>query len=227
MSSPVRRAGGAQIIPRPDNWTPGPPFEWPTVERISVADVVQAVPTQQQPFTPVFEDSRNAAVLIVLHDGDDGAEVLLTRRSWDLTHHKGEVSFPGGRMDPGETPREAALREAWEEVGLLPDDVEVVGELGHLNTVVSRSYIIPVVARVGERPPLAAQTMEVERILWVPLNELLRTDTFREERWGILGTHRSIYFFELDDETIWGATSRMLVQLLSLVTKSELPHSPF
>ena len=154
-------------------------------------------------------------MLIALADGGDGPEVLLTRRSWEMRSHRGEVSFPGGRTDPGETPEQAALREAHEEVGLDPGAVSVRGELEHLNTVVSRSYIVPKVATVPEPLPLAAQTMEVDRVMWVPLAEFTRPDTYRSEVWGIGPTDRTLHFFELDDETVWGATAHMLVDLLT------------
>ena len=129
---------------------------------------------------------------------------------------RGEISFPGGRVDPGETPIEAALREAHEEVGLDPALSTVVGELDHLNTVVSRSYIVPVVAAL-DRPARAArrQTEEVDRVLWMPLAELTAPDTYRVERWGAPPIDRLLHFFELDDETVWGATAHMLVDLLS------------
>ncbi len=155
-------------------------------------------------------------MLIALLDGPQGAEVLLTRRSWQLRNHKGEVSFPGGRMDPGETPLETALREAHEEVSLAPDLVEPSGELDHFLTIVSSSYIVPVVARLPVRPELQPATSEVERILFVPLIELTRPDTHREEQWGTAPHTFPIHFFELDDETIWGATARMLTELLRI-----------
>ena len=154
-------------------------------------------------------------MLVGLADGPGGAEVLLTRRAWDLRTHKGEISFPGGRIDPGETPAEAAVREAWEEVALDPADVRLIGELEHLNTVVSRSYIVPLVARLPRSLPLEPASPEVERVLWLPLAELVRPDTYRSERWGRPPTDRLLHFFELDDETIWGATAHMLVDLLS------------
>lgn len=164
---------------------------------------------------PEFPGARHSAVLIALTDGPDGPCVLLTRRSWELRHHKGEISFPGGRMDPGETAAETALREAHEEVGLDPAVVRIRGELEHLNTVVSRSYIVPKVGIVDEPPELSGRTMEVDRVLWVPLAELTRPDTYRSEVWGFGSTHRTLHFFHLDDETIWGATGRMLFDLLT------------
>ena len=129
-------------------------------------------------------------------------------------------------MDPGETPPETAIREAHEEVGLDPSLVTVHGELDHLSTVVSRSYIVPVVATVAERPELTAAPDEVERILWVSLAELSRADTYREEWWGTAPLDRPLFFFELDDETIWGATGRMLHQLLRLAHGVDAPDPP-
>ena len=210
-----RRPGGRQIVPRPERWSPGPPAPWATGATPSLADVLAAVPEIERPSLPSFPNARHSAVLIALADGGDGPEVLLTRRSWEMRSHRGEVSFPGGRTDPGETPEQAALREAHEEVGLDPAAVSVRGELEHLNTVVSRSYIVPKVATVPEPLPLAAQTMEVDRVMWVPLAEFTRPDTYRSEVWGIGPTDRTLHFFELDDETVWGATAHMLVDLLT------------
>ena len=133
-----------------------------------------------------FSGVRPSAVLVLLADDADGnAGVLLTRRSTELRNHAGQISFPGGRIDPGETEIEAALREAHEEVGLDPAAVEVVGELDHLATVVSRSHIVPVVGRVAAQLALAPASPEVERVLWVPLAEFVRADTFRAERWTV------------------------------------------
>jgi 8-oxo-dGTP pyrophosphatase MutT (NUDIX family) len=134
-----------------------------------------------------------------------------------LRNHRGEVSFPGGRVDPGETFEQTALREADEEVGLSPHLVDVVGRLDPLATVVSNSYIVPVVGVVRQRPQLLPCTPEVDRVLWVPLGEFTRADTYREERWGSAPLTRPIHFFELDDETVWGATAHILRQLLTIV----------
>lgn len=224
MAEPAaRREGGGQIIPRPPSWTPGPPAPWPVDAAPSLSDLLAAVTEGERPLAPSFSGARKSAVLILLHDGADGPEVLLTRRSWNLRHHRGEVSFPGGRMDPGETALETALREADEEVGLDASLVVAHGELEHLNTVVSRSYIVPEVAAIGHRPDLHARTMEVERILWVPIREFTRADTYRSERWTMPEIEpggRVLHFFELDDETVWGATAYMLVELLASATRA-------
>jgi 8-oxo-dGTP pyrophosphatase MutT (NUDIX family) len=188
---------------------------WPHGRQWSIDEIVEAVPNEPGPVLPSFPGARVSAVLVILADGDEGAEVLLTRRSMSMRSHRGEISFPGGRLDPGETPVDTALREAHEEVGLDPSAPVVVGELPHLNTIVSRSYIVPIVSVLDERPVLEPRTGEVDRVLWTPLAELSRPGTYRLERWGQPPLDRALHFFELDDETVWGATAHMLVDLLT------------
>ena len=226
MSGAWRR-GGDQIIPRPESWRLGDEPVWAglhsTVLSPALHEVLEPVRMRWagRAIDPVPDDARPSAVLIAMWDGPGGAEVLLTKRSWELRNHRGEISFPGGRLDPGETPVEAALREAHEEVGLDPAHVDVIGELDHISTVVSKSYIVPVVAQLARRPELAPMTGEVQRVFHVPLSELYRADTYRQEIWWRPPVEWPIHFFELDDETIWGATGRMLVQLLSLAVGIE------
>ena len=218
----VWRSGGTQVIPIRGEWSHGSAPPWAALSlptRIELDDVVARIMARGPGRPPALQasDPRHSAVLIALFDGDHGAEVVLTRRSWALRNHRGEVSFPGGRTDPGETSSEAAQREAFEEIGLDPADVDVVGELDHIATVVSSSVIVPVVARLPRRPETRPMTMEVDRILTVPLVELLRADTYRAEKWGLDWEH-VVHFFELDDETVWGATGRLLFQLMGIAT---------
>lgn len=211
-----RRAGGNQKIPRPSNTVEEYDAPWATGAAWSMDELTRPVVETSAPMLPPFPDARNSAVLLLLADGPDGAEVLLTRRSREMRNHKGEISFPGGRCDPGETPVETALREAHEEVGLEPDRAMVVGELGHLSTIVSKSYIVPIVATLEERVELEPQTMEADRVMWTPIADLTRPGTYHRERWGLKPLDRPLHFFHLDDETVWGATAHMLVELLSL-----------
>lgn len=143
---------------------------------------------------------------------------MLTRRAQNLRSHRGEVSFPGGGQEPGEDLRTTALREAAEEVALDPGLVEVVGELDHLQTVTSRSFIVPYVGFLPGRPVLDANPSEVELILHVPLGDLLVDGVYREERWGLPPLDRPIHFFEIVGDTIWGATATMLRNLLAVIT---------
>lgn len=154
-----------------------------------------------------------------------------------VSSHRGDVCFPGGRLDPGEDSRTAALREAHEEVGLQPELVTVVGELYSIGTYVSRSWIVPIVGHVAETLALHAATSEVDRVFWVPLHDLTTPGVFREEWWPTIslgdttlgetaGRERPIFFFDLDGEMVWGATARMLHQLLRVAHRIEGDEPP-
>lgn len=221
--------GGIQQIPRPLNARAGGPPPWAHLagghRRPSLAAVCDALEAQSPPVASERElggvTTRPAAVLAPLYDtGDgDGPSVVLTRRTWTMRSHRGEVSFPGGRSEPGESPRQAALREAQEEIGLDPESVQVVGELDHLATITSGSFIVPLVGMVEGRPATTPNPAEVDAILHVPLAELLDPAIYREEVWRFPdGGDRHIYFFELVGDTLWGATAAMLRQLLGMVT---------
>jgi len=165
-----------------------------------------------------------AAVLVPLFEEDGEARVILTRRSDQLRTHTGEVSFPGGRLDPGEAPMAAALREAAEELGLVPATVEILGQLPPLATVSSRSSITPFVGALPGRPVLHPNPAEVDLAFDVSLAGLAAEGVHREERWhrpelreGPELAHRAVHFFELDEDVVWGATARILHQFLELV----------
>jgi 8-oxo-dGTP pyrophosphatase MutT (NUDIX family) len=182
---------------------------------------------------PLQGDSRPAAVLCALFEHDGEATVLLTRRAAHLRSHGGEVSFPGGRMLPGELPLQAALREANEEVGLRPSSVEVIGELTPLTTRLSPALVYCFVCRFGgpgaEEGDLRADSSEVDRIFWVALARLAENGVYHEEFWpaepevaapgGPAGARafRSVPFFQLDEDVVWGATGRLLTELLEAV----------
>lgn len=163
-----------------------------------------------------------AAVLVALFEERGEARVVLTRRSAGLRVHGGEVSFPGGRAEPGESPEQAALREAAEEVGIEPAAVWVTGRLGALRTVSSGSRVVPVVGVLGRRPSYRPNAAEVARVFDVALAELLEDGVFHQERWPIAlddgaKAWRPVTFFELAGETIWGATAAVLLELLEVV----------
>jgi 8-oxo-dGTP pyrophosphatase MutT (NUDIX family) len=163
--------------------------------------------------------TRPSAVLAPLYDDGGDAVVVLTRRTWGLRTHQGEVSFPGGRVEPGESPADGALREAKEEIDLDPSQVELVGELDHLTTITGRSYVVPYVGALPGRPDCQPNPTEVAAVLHVPLHELADPAIYREEIWTFPGgMDRSIYFFELEGDTVWGMTAAMLRQLLGIVT---------
>ncbi len=238
--------GGPQFIPRPEQWRNGRPSPWspafpngrgPTDSDPFLAPAELTIDRVRDVFPPdrrgtpspvETEGAAPSAVLVAFFEerapggsGTSGLHVLLTRRAWGLRTHRGEVSFPGGRCDPGETPADAAVREAWEETALDTSAVEVLGELDHLTTVTRRAYIVPVVAALPGRPEVVANPGEVDEVLMVPVAELLSDEVFREERWGSDDLHRPVYFFELVGDTIWGATAAMLRQALALLVGAD------
>lgn len=221
--------GGAQVIPRPLTARPGGPAPWahlsPEQRRPSLDDVRRTLaasgPAWMSERELLPEVDRASAVLAPLYEVDGELHVVLTRRTWNLSSHQGEVSFPGGRQDPTDADLwQTALREAREEIALDTSSVECIGELDHLATITSRSFIVPYVGALPEgRPATTANPGEVGLVLHVPIAELLDPAHFREERWTFpWDDDRPIFFFELVGDTVWGATGAMLRQLLGLVT---------
>jgi 8-oxo-dGTP pyrophosphatase MutT (NUDIX family) len=247
MSRPVP----PQVIPRPPTWRPGAPAPWADVavarrtglgiDRVLRAldelgqlgpvpddigqDAVLGGATVVNESDAPAADRVDAGVLAALFEEAGEARLILTRRSTGLRTHKGEVSFPGGRLDAGEGPAEAALREAYEEVDLDPALVTIVGWLHPLTTIRSPALIMPVVATLAARPQLVASPGEVERVFDVALAELADPAIFHEERWQIPGRtipgsaddSFAVRFFEVSGEMIWGATARMLTEFVSIV----------
>jgi 8-oxo-dGTP pyrophosphatase MutT (NUDIX family) len=178
-----------------------------------------AEPVPEFPF-----EVRPAAVLLPLFEEDGDVNVILTRRAAHLRSHTGEVSFPGGRVEETEEPLDAALREASEEIGLDPSGVEIAGQLAPLTTYSSRAGITPFVGLLARRPALHPNTDEVELAFDVPLTTLMRDDIYREELWTFPDdVERPMHIFDLPDDTVWGATARILHELLELVVFAPPP----
>ena len=228
--------GGRQRIPRPPSAQPGAPPSWARLgadqRRFTLAEVraaCAALPAPRRPFAP--STARPAAVLVALFEENDGSgadsRVFLTKRPDTMPSHQGEIAFPGGKLDDAldSSLRDAALREAQEEIGLDPATVEVVAELDSLVTVMGRFVLTPFVGLLPSRPTLAPDPTEVVSVFDVGLSELLDDATFREERWDVPagvgvtpGRNRPIHFFELPGETVWGATAHILAGFLEHLT---------
>jgi 8-oxo-dGTP pyrophosphatase MutT (NUDIX family) len=160
--------------------------------------------------------SQTAAVLAPLFERDGELHAVFTRRRVDLRIHAGQVSFPGGRRDPGDADLVAtALREAHEEIGLDPAAVTVLGALRPTPTVVSDIAIYPVVGLIAA--PAAAwvlATAEVEAVIEAPLAQLSAThrlETFARPGGAVVTTDA----YSMGEDTIWGATARILRDLLA------------
>jgi len=217
--------GGPQRIPRPDNWTPGNPAPWLHATDVDLDTLERRLLTRTSGYqqTGAPPPKRHSAVLIALYS-DPEPTVVLTRRTQQMKAHSGEVSFPGGGQDPGESLWDTACREAREEIQLDTTLARRIGELDHLTTVSSQARIVPYVARLSQPPSMTANPDEVDEILLVSLSELLLPEVYREERWQWPGSNqqRPIYFFDLFGDTVWGATANLLRQLL--VTALGLPE---
>lgn len=150
---------------------------------------------------------RAAAVLVALSREAD-PRVLLTVRSAALPTHKGQISFPGGRLEAGETPLQAALREAWEEVGLRAQDVELLGPLDDAFTPIG-FHVTPFLARVPASYPYTPNA-EVARILQPTLRELRALTPLEEERVLPNGERHVLYRYPWNGHDIWGMTARIL-----------------
>ena len=163
------------------------------------------------------DDVRQGAALVLLYPAEEPLHVVLTVRRRDLPQHGGQVSLPGGAREPGESVVDAALREANEEVGIDPAGIEVLGRLTPLHIPASGFVLHAVVAHGKERPELHPADGEVERILEIPLTNLLDSSRLRVERRDLGGRERDIPFFDLEGEKVWGATAMILAELLWLL----------
>lgn len=163
-------------------------------------------------------DTRPAAVLVPLYQSEGEWHVLLTERSNTVEHHKGQVAFPGGRVDVGDTSRvETALREAEEEVGLKPGHVTVLGQLDELLTT-SQYRITPVVGAFPWPYPFVLSAAEVVETFGVPLRWLADPAHLevRQRAQPVVGLPLQVYYFRYPNHTIWGVTARIILNLLEV-----------
>jgi hydroxyethylthiazole kinase-like uncharacterized protein yjeF len=176
-------------------------------------DALGTVPEEARTPPP---GARVGAVLVLLEDGPAatarGPRIVLTRRRPDLRSHPGQLSFAGGRVEPGEGPIAAALREAGEEIGLDPTSATVLGSGPTFYVPPSRFWVLPVVARWHAPHPLVPEPREVAEVLHVDLADL--TDERRWRHTPIASDDRSAWAWQLDDDLLWGATALVVRMLL-------------
>lgn len=154
-----------------------------------------------------------AAVLVGLVSRPQGTHVLLTRRTDSLQHHAGQVSFPGGRIDPGDRGAlDAALRETWEEVAIEPGTIAPLGFLDPYATITG-FRVLPLVARLPPDYRMVPNPGEVAAAFEVPLAPLLRGERLVERSGMLLGRSRNYWEYRVGPHRIWGATAAMLVNL--------------
>lgn len=176
-------------------------------------------PRPRREWPPGFDRARirDAAGLLLVFPIDDQAHLVLTLRAPTLGRHGGQVSLPGGVIDPGETRERAALREAHEEIGLAPDAVRTLGELSPLEIPVSGFRLHPIVAVTTVRPTFVPSDHEVARVIELDVDRLLdpRSHTARDV--VIDGRPLTLPAFSVDGVEIWGATAMVLAEFLALL----------
>jgi 8-oxo-dGTP pyrophosphatase MutT (NUDIX family) len=175
----------------------------------------------------VIEDKdlllRHAAVLIPLFQDGDEHRVLFTQRTQKVEAHKGQISFPGGRIDEADRSLlETALREAYEEIGLHRKDVAVLGRTDDMRTVASNYIVHPFVGLIPGAYPFAVNKDEVERLITVPFCVFFEGGSVMPVHYEG-GIYESLAY-TYDGEVIWGATARIMNNLVSIITR--FPHEP-
>jgi 8-oxo-dGTP pyrophosphatase MutT (NUDIX family) len=163
---------------------------------------------------------RPAAALLLLYPHREAWHVPLTVRSAALRSHTGQISLPGGRVDVGESFEAAALREAHEEIGVAPGDVEVLGDLTPVHIWVSRHLLHPVVGVTRARPEFRLHAPEVDRLIELPVAALVAPQAVQWEQrartrppLGVM----DVPYFDLDGARCWGATAMVLAEFAALV----------
>lgn len=155
-------------------------------------------------------EARVAAALILIYPGEQGPTIALTLRRSDLPHHGGQISLPGGGLNPGESPEAGALREAHEEIGIEPSLVQVVGALSTLWVIVSGFVVHPIIGVMETAPVFVPSPREVDTIIEVPvatLRESACVKVGQRDRGGVMVSYP---YFAIGDHHVWGATAMML-----------------
>lgn len=163
-------------------------------------------------------------MLVLIVGGEDQLRLVLFERSLKVADHKGEICFPGGSIETGDgDASSAALREAWEELGIPPRDVSVLGCLDDVHTVKSNYVITPVVGHIESMPVLIPDPVEVARPLVLTLNSLNAPDAWQMERIDVGGAVRDFEAHRVGDARIWGATARILRSFLDVWRHVSIP----
>ena len=159
-----------------------------------------------------------SAVLILLFPKRDTFNFILTLRSKKVETHKGQISLPGGVQEENESLAETALREANEEIGVLPEIVEIIGKLSTIYVPYSGFKIYPYVGWTKSIPNLKASAEEVEKIIFASITELLNNDNQRKKPTALRGIPVTMPYFNLNNEKVWGATSMILSEFKQLIS---------
>ena len=165
---------------------------------------------EKKAFTP-------AAVLILLYPIEDKWHFFLTKRTDNVEHHKGQISLPGGMLEKGESHKEAAIRETFEELGVQSGDINIIGPLTPLYIPISNFKIFPFVGWLKSAPKLNIQSKEVSKVFSPSIYSLTDPKTKKIKDSILLGQKVQIPFFNLKNEVVWGATSMILSEFKKIL----------
>jgi 8-oxo-dGTP pyrophosphatase MutT (NUDIX family) len=165
------------------------------------------------------EDAKNSSVMILI-SGTEELKILFTLRSSNLRHHGGQISFPGGKNDPGESNIQTAIRETYEETCIKVEDNEILCFLTQLYVPPSNSFISPVVAYKPEISNYLPNDGEVDEIFFIKINELLNSSNFKRVVQNLDGFDIETPYWDIHPTTkLWGATSMILKEFLDIYEK--------
>ena len=158
-----------------------------------------------------------AAVLILLFPIKNKWHFFLTKRTNTVEHHKGQISLPGGMLEKGESHKEAAIRETFEELGVQSEDINIIGPLTPLYIPISNFKIFPFVGWINSNPNLKIQSKEVSRVFSPSIFSLMDPQTKKIKDSILVGQKVKIPFFNLKNEVVWGATSMIISEFKNIL----------
>ena len=163
------------------------------------------------------KDTFRAAVLILLYPLNNNWYFYLTKRTKTVEHHKGQISLPGGMLEKGESSQKAAIRETYEELGIKPQGINIIGPLTPFYIPVSGFNVFPFVGWIAKCPTLEIQSKEVSKVFAPSVSSLMNPQNKKIKRSTMLGQKVEIPFFDLNNEMVWGATSMILSEFKSIL----------